>query len=160
MNRIECSSSGENVGGTAGMNLVPDWTRFFNLCKMSGEEMAFRDVPTKVDFPAQERELLQFWKESRAFRKVEAVCPKRNLPGLLSMVPSQPTTRWVSTMAGGRTYKDAMLRFKTMLGHELRYQNGFDCQGLWVEVEVEKEFGFKSKKDIEEFGSRTVCANV
>jgi isoleucyl-tRNA synthetase len=34
----------------------------------------------------------------------------------------------------------------------MRYQNGFDCQGLWVEVEVEKEFGFKSKKDIEEFG--------
>jgi isoleucyl-tRNA synthetase len=39
-----------------------------------------------------------------------------------------------------------------MRGRELRYQNGFDCQGLWVEVEVEKEMGFKSKKDIEAFG--------
>ena len=39
-----------------------------------------------------------------------------------------------------------------MKGHELRYQNGFDCQGLWVEVEVEKEKGFKSKKDIESYG--------
>jgi isoleucyl-tRNA synthetase len=54
--------------------------------------------------------------------------------------------------AWGRTYKDAMLRFRTMQGHELRYQNGFDCQGLWVEVEVEKEQGFKSKKDIESYG--------
>src|SRR5437762_12020676 len=36
-----------------------------------------------------------------------------------------------------------------MTGHELRYQNGFDCQGLWVEVEVEKELGLKSKRDIE-----------
>ena len=39
-----------------------------------------------------------------------------------------------------------------MLGQELRWQQGFDCQGLWVEVEVEKELGFKSKRDIEEFG--------
>ena len=39
-----------------------------------------------------------------------------------------------------------------MTGHELRYQNGFDCQGLWVEVEVEKEFGFTCKKDIEAHG--------
>ena len=33
--------------------------------------------------------------------------------------------------------------------HEQRYQNGFDCQGLWVEVEVEKELGFNSKREIE-----------
>ena len=39
-----------------------------------------------------------------------------------------------------------------MQGFRQRFQNGFDCQGLWVEVEVEKELGFKSKKDIEEFG--------
>ena len=39
-----------------------------------------------------------------------------------------------------------------MSGFELRYQNGFDCQGLWVEIEVEKELGFKSKRDVEEFG--------
>ena len=36
-----------------------------------------------------------------------------------------------------------------MTGHEERYQNGFDCQGLWVEVEVEKDLGLKSKRDIE-----------
>ena len=39
-----------------------------------------------------------------------------------------------------------------MQGYELRYQNGFDCQGLWIEVEVEKELGFKSKREIEEYG--------
>ena len=44
--------------------------------------------------------------------------------------------------AWGRTYKDLYQRFHTMRGHEQRYQNGFDCQGLWVEVEVEKELGF------------------
>jgi isoleucyl-tRNA synthetase len=52
----------------------------------------------------------------------------------------------------GRTYKDLFNRFWTMRGRKLRYQNGFDCQGLWVEVEVEREMGFKNKKDIETFG--------
>jgi isoleucyl-tRNA synthetase len=54
--------------------------------------------------------------------------------------------------AWGRSYKDLYQRFHTMLGEKQRYQNGFDCQGLWIEVEVEKEHGFTSKKDIVEFG--------
>ncbi|MEM5870403.1 MAG: isoleucine--tRNA ligase, partial [Candidatus Aenigmatarchaeota archaeon] len=54
--------------------------------------------------------------------------------------------------AWGRTLKDLFQRFYAMLGYDERYQNGFDCHGLWVEVEVEKELGFKSKKDIERFG--------
>ena len=57
--------------------------------------------------------------------------------------------------AWGRTLKDVFQRFHAMKGHELRYQNGFDCQGLWVEVEVEKELGFASKRDIEELGLET-----
>lgn len=52
----------------------------------------------------------------------------------------------------GRTYKDIFQRYHSLLGHAQRYQNGFDCQGLWVEVEVEKELGFKTKKDIETYG--------
>ena len=54
--------------------------------------------------------------------------------------------------AWGRSYKDLYQRLHTMQGYEQRYQNGFDCQGLWIEVEVEKELGFKSKRDIETFG--------
>src|SRR5688572_19836272 len=54
--------------------------------------------------------------------------------------------------AWGRSYKDLYNRFWTARGYKLRYQNGYDCQGLWIEVEVEKEMGFKSKRDIETFG--------
>ncbi|MBA3822756.1 MAG: isoleucine--tRNA ligase [Ktedonobacterales bacterium] len=54
--------------------------------------------------------------------------------------------------AWNRALKDYYQRYHTMLGHRQRYQNGFDCQGLWVEVEVEKEFKFKSKRDIEDYG--------
>ena len=54
--------------------------------------------------------------------------------------------------AWGRTYKDLWQRYYAMRGHDQRWQNGFDCQGLWVEVNVEKDLGFKSKKDIEAYG--------
>jgi len=54
--------------------------------------------------------------------------------------------------ARGRTYKDLWQRYFTMKGFKQRYQNGFDCQGLWVEVEVEKELMFRFKKDIEKYG--------
>jgi isoleucyl-tRNA synthetase len=54
--------------------------------------------------------------------------------------------------AWGRTYKDLFQRFRASLGHELRWQQGFDCQGLWVEVNVERELGYTSKRQIEEQG--------
>jgi len=52
----------------------------------------------------------------------------------------------------GRTYKDLFQKYKNLHGYKQRFQNGFDCQGLWVEVEVEKELGFKNKRDIETYG--------
>src|SRR5207237_1313601 len=60
--------------------------------------------------------------------------------------------------AWGRTYKDLFQRFHAMLGHDQRYQNGFDCQGLWVEVEVEKELGLKSKRGYDVMPRRPRCA--
>ena len=54
--------------------------------------------------------------------------------------------------AWGRTYKDLFLRFRNMQGYRQRFQNGYDGQGLWIEVEVEKEHGFASKHEIERYG--------
>ena len=54
--------------------------------------------------------------------------------------------------AWGRSLKDMYQRYHAMSGRALRYQNGFDCQGLWVEVEVEKSLGLKTKREIREFG--------
>ncbi len=51
--------------------------------------------------------------------------------------------------AWGRTYKDLWQKFHNLTGHKQRFLSGFDCQGLWVEVEVEKELGIKNKQDIE-----------
>ena len=54
--------------------------------------------------------------------------------------------------AWGRSLKDLFQRYHAMLGEDQRYQNGFDCQGLWVEVEVEKALGLNSKREIEAYG--------
>ncbi|MFM8321135.1 MAG: isoleucine--tRNA ligase [Chloroflexota bacterium] len=113
--------------------------------------MSFKEVPTKLDFPAQERELLRFWKETQAFNK-QVELHKDDPKWSFIDGPITANNPMGVHHGWGRTYKDLMNRFWTMRGHHLRYQNGFDCQGLWVEVEVEKEMGFKSKKDIEDYG--------
>lgn len=62
--------------------------------------------------------------------------------------------------AWGRTYKDTWQKFFNLQGCKERFQNGFDCQGLWVEVEVEKELKLKSKKEIENLVPGDVNASI
>ncbi|MFQ5412857.1 MAG: isoleucine--tRNA ligase [Phycisphaerae bacterium] len=113
--------------------------------------MAFDKVDPKVDFPAQERDVLAFWERSGAFDKLRAL----NAGGPKWSFLDGPITAnnpMGVHHAWGRTYKDIYQRYHASIGRELRYQNGFDCQGLWVEVEVEKAHDFANKRDIEAFG--------
>ncbi|MBV8556460.1 MAG: isoleucine--tRNA ligase [Planctomycetaceae bacterium] len=110
--------------------------------------MSFEKVDTQIDFPAQERAVLAFWERSRAFERLRE--KNRGKPRWSFLDgPITANNPMGVHHAWGRTYKDAYQRYFAMTGHELRYQNGFDCQGLWVEVEVEKELKLKSKRDIE-----------
>ena len=106
-----------------------------------------------LDFPKMERRILKFWDEIDAFGKSR----KRNDGNKRFSFTDGPITannpRGIGVHhAWGRTYKDVFLRYRAMKGYDLRYQNGFDCQGLWVEVEVEKDLGLNSKRDILKFG--------
>jgi isoleucyl-tRNA synthetase len=110
--------------------------------------MPFDKVETQVDFPAQERAVLEFWQRTGAFDKLRA--KNRGKPKWSFLDgPITANNPMGVHHAWGRTYKDVYQRYFAMTGHEERYQNGFDCQGLWVEVEVEKELGLRSKRDIE-----------
>jgi len=113
--------------------------------------MPFQDVPSNVDFVAQEHEVLDFWKKSDAFTQLRGL-RKGSPPWSFIDGPITANNPMGVHHGWGRTYKDITNRFWAMQDRELRYQQGFDCQGLWVEVEVEKELGFKSKKDIEDYG--------
>ncbi|MEW5991192.1 MAG: class I tRNA ligase family protein [Chloroflexota bacterium] len=111
----------------------------------------FRPVPTRPDLVAMEHEILAFWRERRTFARLRA----QNADGPRWSFLDGPITAnnpMGVHHAWGRTYKDLFQRYHAMLGQAQRWQNGFDCQGLWVEVNVERDLGFTSKRDIEAFG--------
>ncbi len=114
-------------------------------------EPIFQPLPDKPDHPALEREMLARWDEEGTFDKLR----EQNRGGPTFSFMDGPIT--ANNPAGvhhghGRTLKDVFQRYKAQRGHELRYQNGFDSQGLHVEVEVEKSLGLNSKRDIESYG--------
>jgi isoleucyl-tRNA synthetase len=115
-------------------------------------KLYFEPVDLKVNFPELEKELLADWNKKGIVKKY--LSKNKNSQKYFSFLDGPITANGPMGVhhAWGRTYKDIWQRFKNMQGFRERFQNGFDCQGLWVEVEVEKELGFKSKKDIEEFG--------
>jgi isoleucyl-tRNA synthetase len=112
----------------------------------------FTPLPEKPDHPALELEILELWERERTFERLR----EQNRGGPRFSFVDGPVTanRMVLGVhtAWGRTLKDVFQRYKAMRGHELRYQNGFDCQGLWIEVGVERQLGLNSKREIEEFG--------
>lgn len=114
--------------------------------------MPFKPVSTKVDFSAQEREILQWWKESDAFNKLRRLLASSEKRYSFLDGPITANNPMGVHHAWGRTYKDIVQRYHAMLGENQRWQNGFDCQGLWIEVNVERDLGFKSKRDIEVYG--------
>ena len=105
----------------------------------------------KYSFVDNEKEILGFWEENECFKKLKA----KNEGGEKYRFIDGPIT--ANNPMGvhhvwGRTLKDTFIKYHAMKGCDTHYRNGFDSQGLWVEVEVEKELGFKTKHDIEAYG--------
>ena len=106
---------------------------------------------TKYSFVENEKEILKFWEDNNCF----AALKKKNENGPKYRFIDGPIT--ANNPMGihhvwGRTLKDTFIKYHAMKGCDTHYRNGFDSQGLWVEVEVEKELGFKTKHDIEAYG--------
>ncbi len=111
----------------------------------------FTPLPPEPDSDALEREILARWEDEGTF----AALREQNKGGPKFSFIDGPVTankKLAVHTAWGRTLKDVFQRYKALRGHELRYQNGFDCQGLWIEVGVERSLGFNSKREIEEYG--------
>ena len=119
---------------------------------MVTEKMKFAAVGSSVDLPELEHGVLELWERERSFDALR----KKNAGGPRFSFYDGPITANVEAMgihhAWSRTYKDLYQRYQAMLGKDQRYQNGFDCQGLWVEVQVERELNLNSKRDIESYG--------
>ena len=111
----------------------------------------YRPVDPKVSFPKMEEKVLAFWQENRIFEKSIAQREggeefvfydgppfATGLPHFGHFVPS--------------TVKDIIPRYQTMKGNKVERRFGWDCHGLPVEYEMEKELGISGKRQIEEFG--------
>ena len=111
----------------------------------------FPSFPDKPDHNHLELEILELWERERTFEKLREL--NRGGPRF-SFVDGPITANNPMGVhhAWGRTLKDVFQRYKALRGFDQRYQNGFDCQGLWVEVEVERALGLNSKREIEEYG--------
>src|SRR3989344_7995982 len=119
------------------------------MTHMVGKSGKFKPVDPKQDFVAMEKRLLENWYKEGIVKKY--LEKNKNSKKKFSFLDGPITANNPMGVhhALGRTYKDLWQRFWNMRGKAQRFQNGFDEQGLWVEVEVEKELGLRSKKDIE-----------
>jgi isoleucyl-tRNA synthetase len=111
----------------------------------------YRSVPAQVDLVALEHEVLELWRRESVFRKSLAATadgPRWTFYEGPPTANGMPGTHHVEA----RVFKDVFPRFKTMKGHRVERQAGWDCHGLPVELAVEKELGFTGKQDIEAYG--------
>src|SRR5258705_14018318 len=113
--------------------------------------MAFEPLTQYPDHLALEEDVLAWWDGEAIFDQLR----ERNSGGPTFSFMDGPITAnnpMGAHHCWGRTLKDVFQRYKALRGFDQRYQNGFDCQGLWVEVGVERELGLNSKPEIEEYG--------
>src|SRR5207249_8935233 len=120
-------------------------------------EEAIEPRPSVTDQPGLQEESRELGEDERIFEQVR----DRNRGGPKWSFIDGPVTAnkklGVHT-AWGRTLKDVFQRYKVLRGFDQRYQNGFDCQGLWIEVGVERQLGLNSKREIEEYGLEKFAA--
>ena len=111
----------------------------------------FKPVSSKVNFPEMEKGVLQFWKDRDIFHRTET---EREGKPLFMLYEGPPTANGNPGIHHvlARVFKDIIPRYKTMKGYRCLRKGGWDTHGLPVELEVEKELGLMSKRDIEEYG--------
>ena len=111
----------------------------------------YRPVDSARSFPELEQEILERWRERDVFG--ESVRRREGHPKFVFYEgPPTANGRPGSHHVLSRIYKDVFPRYKTMRGHLVHRKGGWDCHGLPVELEIEKQLGFTSKEDIERYG--------
>ena len=111
----------------------------------------FKPVDSRVSFPKMEERILEFWKQHDTFKR--SVQAREGGPTFI-MYEGPPTANGMPGIHHvlARVFKDIMPRYKTMQGYHTPRIGGWDTHGLPVELEVEKELGISSKREIEAYG--------
>lgn len=106
---------------------------------------------TVPNFVEMEHGILKFWKDNDSFHKLVKKNEGHERFKFLDG-PATANNRLGIHHFWGRTLKDLTIRYNALKGRDCQYQNGFDGQGLWVEVNVEKELGLNGKPEIVAYG--------
>src|SRR6201996_7786592 len=111
----------------------------------------FAPVDPKQSFPDLEQSVLDRWREQDLFAR--SLAERADAP-IWSFYEGPPTAngRPGSHHVLARVFKDIYPRYRTMTGYRVPRKGGWDCHGLPVELEVEKQLGISSKEEVEEFG--------
>jgi len=111
----------------------------------------FAPVDPKQSFPALEERTLERWREQDLFAR--SLAERADAP-IWSFYEGPPTAngRPGSHHVLARVFKDIYPRYRTMTGYRVPRKAGWDCHGLPVELEVEKQLGISSKEEVEDFG--------
>ncbi|MGH9282611.1 MAG: class I tRNA ligase family protein, partial [Acidimicrobiales bacterium] len=113
--------------------------------------MPFPPVDAGVDFVALEERVLERWRSARLFE--ESMRRREGAPEWV-FYEGPPTANGRPGLhhVWARSFKDLYPRFHTMRGRYVARKGGWDCHGLPVEVEVEKELGLSGKTQIRDYG--------
>ena len=111
----------------------------------------FKSVSSKLDVPAMEEGVLNFWQRQEIFKKT--VEQRKGGPEYV-FFEGPPTANGLPGVHHvlARAFKDMFPRYKIMRGYHVSRRGGWDTHGLPVEIEVEKKHGFTNKQQIEEYG--------
>jgi isoleucyl-tRNA synthetase len=119
--------------------------------RYSMSDFRFREVPPAVSFPEIEERVLERWREGNVFHR--SLEQRANGPEFV-FYEGPPTANGRPGVHHvlARVFKDIYPRYQTMRGKFVGRKGGWDCHGLPVELEIERELGLSSKKEIEAFG--------
>ena len=111
----------------------------------------FKAVSSKLDVPAMEEGVLNFWRREEIFKKT---MEQREGGPEYVFYEGPPTANGRPGVHHvlARAFKDMFPRYKIMRGYHVSRRGGWDTHGLPVEIEVEKKHGFTNKQQIEEYG--------
>jgi isoleucyl-tRNA synthetase len=111
----------------------------------------FPEVDPNLDLPALDARVLELWRDRKVFqRSVDRRVGAE--PYVFYEGPPTANGKPGVHHLEARVFKDLFPRFKTMRGYRVDRKGGWDCHGLPVELEIEKELGLKDKQAIERYG--------
>jgi len=113
--------------------------------------MKFPNPPSNISFPATERQVMQRWAERRAFERSIEQRPEDKRYSFYDGPPFATGMPHYGHLLVG-TIKDVVARYWTMRGYRVERRFGWDCHGLPIEFEVEKQLELNGRADIEAYG--------